>query len=108
MSFGSLNPASGINVVVPVSGTSTAGNCAPGQGMTISGDNGLNFNGSRNLRSTTGDLIAYDLVGLPQTSRGPGNASFASFTFNGSILWSAYANAPSGSYSDTVIISVTP
>ena len=76
--------------------------------MIISGDNGLNFNGSRNLRSAAGDLIAYDLVGLPQTSRGPGNGNYATFTFNGSILWSAYASAPSGSYSDTVIISITP
>ena len=30
MSFGTLNPASGSNVVVPVSGLGTAGDCAPG------------------------------------------------------------------------------
>ena len=108
MSFGTLNPASGSDVVVPVSGLSTAGDCAPGQIMTISGDNGLNFNGFRNLRSAAGALIAYDLVGLPQISRGPGNGNYATFTFNGSILWTAYANAPAGSYSDTVIVSVTP
>lgn len=108
MSFGNLNPASGSNVLVAVSGASSAGDCANGQTMTISGDNGLNFNGSRNLRSGTGDLIAYSLVGLPQSRRAPGNGKFAPFTFDGAILWSDYANAPAGAYSDTVIISVSP
>ena len=108
MSFGSLNPASGSNVLVAVSGASSAGDCANGQNMTISGDNGLNFNGSRNLRSGTGDLIAYNLVGLPQSSSAPGNGNYAPFTFNGAILWSDYANAPAGAYTDTVIISVSP
>ena len=109
MSFGNLNPGSGSNVLVSVSGASSAGDCANGQTMTISGDNGLNFNGgSRNLRSGTGDLIAYSLVGLPQSRRAPGNGNYAPFTFNGSILWSDYANAPAGAYGDTVIISVSP
>lgn len=108
MSFGNLNPASGSNVLVAVSGASSAGDCAIGQNMTISGDNGLNFNGSRNLRSGTGDLIAYSLAGLPQSRGAPGNGSYAPFTFNGAILWSDYANAPAGAYTDTVIISVSP
>lgn len=108
LSFGMLNPSSGSNVLVPVSGASTAGDCAPGQTMTIAGDNGLNFNGTRNLKSAAGDLIPYSLAGLPQSRSGPGNDNYVAFTFNGSILWSAYANASAGSYSDTVIISVTP
>lgn len=108
LSFGILNPGSGFDVVVPVSGASTAGDCAPGQTMTITGDSGLNFNGTRNLKSAAGDLIPYSLAGLPQSRSGLGNGNYVPFTFNGSILWSAYANAPIGSYSDTVIISVTP
>ncbi|MDP2257914.1 MAG: spore coat protein U domain-containing protein [Polaromonas sp.] len=108
LSFGVLNPGSGSDVLVPVSGASTVGDCAPGQTMTISGDNGLNYNGTRNLKNATGDLIPYSLAGLPQSRSGPGNDNYVPFTFNGSILWSAYANASAGSYSDTVIISVTP
>lgn len=108
MSFGALNPGSGSNVLVPVSGASMVGDCAQGKTMTISGDNGLNYNGSRNLKNAAGDLIAYSLAGLPQSNSGPGNGNYLPFTFNGSILWSAYANASAGSYSDTVIISVTP
>ncbi|MES2942693.1 MAG: spore coat protein U domain-containing protein [Pseudomonadota bacterium] len=108
MSFGVLNPASGSDVLVAVTGTSKAGDCAPGQTMTISGDNGLNYNGTRNLKSTAGGLIPYSLASLPQSRAGPGNGTYVAFTFNGSILWSDYANASAGGYSDTVIISVTP
>ena len=108
MSFGALNPASGSNVVVAASGATTVGDCAPGQTMTISGDNGVNYsNGTRNLKNGSGDLIPYSL-GLPFTKPGPGNGNYISFPFNGSILWSAYANASAGSYADQVIISVTP
>lgn len=108
MSFGTLDPSSGRDVLVAVSGANTAGDCAPGQTMTISGDNGLNFNGSRNMRNTTGDLIAYSLRGVPQSRPGPGNGRYVVFTFDGAVAWSAYANAPSGTYTDTVIISVSP
>ena len=108
MSFGVLNPASGSDVVVEASGSTTVGDCAPGQTMTISGDNGANFsNGTRNLKNGSGDLIPYSLS-LPFTKPGPGNGNYISFPFNGSILWSAYANASAGSYADQVIISVTP
>lgn len=107
MSFGVLNPASGSNVVMPVYGASTVGDCAPGQTMTISGDNGLNYNGTRNLINGAGDLIPYSLS-LPPPRSGPGNGNYVPFSFNGSILWSAYANASAGSYSDQVIISVSP
>ena len=107
LSFGALDPASGSNVSAPVSVGATVGNCRNGQ-MTISGDNGRNYNGTRNLKNAAGDLIPYSLAGLPQTLLRPGNNNYVPFTFSGSILGSAYANASAGSYSDQVIISVTP
>jgi len=113
MSFGTLDPSSGVDVVKAVSAATLnanrAGDCSSAVTMKIDGDNGLNFNGSRRLKNVTGtDFIAYSLVGLPLSSPGPGNKKFKNFTFNGSILGSAYANASAGQYSDTVIISVTP
>lgn len=112
MSFGTLNPASGSDVTVAVSAATLnankAGDCASGQIMSISGDNGLNFNGTRQLKNTAGtDFIAYSL-NFPSGSPGPGNGIYRSFTFNGAILWSAYANASAGSYTDNVIILVNP
>lgn len=109
MSFGELNPSSGANMPGPLSGASTAGDCAPGHDMKISGDDGQNyFNGTRHLQGDTGDFIPYSLPDLPKIQRGPGNGNYVPVQFSGLILWSAYANAPAGHYSDTVIISVTP
>jgi spore coat protein U-like protein len=108
MSFGVLNPSSGVDAFAPVTGLMAAGDCAGGQTMTISGDNGLNYTGSRNLKNSAGDLISYDLVGLPNSQSAPGKGNYVAFDFHGTILWSAYANASAGLYSDTVIISVTP
>lgn len=113
MSFGALNPNSGANATALLSAATLnadrAGDCLKQVTMTIDGDPGQSFSGSRRLRNAAGtDFISYTLVGLPITSAGPGNTKYANFAFSGTILWSAYANASAGSYSDTVMISVTP
>ena len=112
MSFGTLDPSSNLTVTVPVSASTlnanTAGDCQLVT-MTISGDNGLNFSGSRRLRNAAGtDFIPYDLVGIPLSSAAPGNNRYPVFTFNGTVTGNAYADASAGSYSDTIVISVTP
>lgn len=111
--FGSLNPSTGNTVTAPISAATLnankVGDCAPGQGVTISGDNGLNFSGSRRMKKDGGsDYIPYSLSGFPTAVGGPGNGAYTTFTFNGTIMGSDYANASAGNYSDTVIISVTP
>jgi spore coat protein U-like protein len=113
MSFGSLDPSSGSNATAVMSAATLnadkAGDCDRPVTMVIDGDGGQNYSGSRRLRNATGtNFIPYTLVGLPITSSGPGNNVYAPFTFSGQILWSSYANAPAGTYSDTVMISVTP
>ena len=113
INFGTLNPSTGADVTTAVSASTLnadkAGDCVSSVTMKIDGDNGLNFSGSRRLKNAAGtDFIPYSLAGLPQSSPGPGNNRYQTFTFNGIILGSAYANASAGSYSDTVIISVTP
>jgi spore coat protein U-like protein len=112
LGFGTLDPASGLTVTVPVAAATLnadqAGDCSAGQNMVISGDNGQWFNGSRRMRSASGDFIAYSLT-LPTPSvKGPGNNVYLAFTFNGVVEGAAYANASAGTYTDTVIISVTP
>lgn len=108
MSFGALIPSSGIQAVAPLLGIKTAGDCSPGQAMVISADNGLNYNGTRNLKSGSGQLIRYSLNGLPQMNSGPGNGNYVPFNFSGVIIWADYADASAGLYSDSVIISVDP
>lgn len=112
MSFGALDPSSNLTVTVPVSASTfnanTAGDCQLVT-MTISGNDGLNFSGSRRLKNAAGtDFIPYSLVGLPLNSAAPGNSRYPVFTFNGVVAGNAYANASAGSYSDTVVISVNP
>lgn len=113
MSFGALDPSSGLNagaVVSPATlSADSAGDCDKAVTMTIDADGGSHYSGSRRLRSASGsDFIPYTLVGIPISVAGPGNARYTQFTFSGVILWSSYADAPAGNYSDTVMISVIP
>lgn len=108
MSFGALNPASGIDVISAASAATLnadkAGDCQASQTMVISADPG-----PRLLRDpVSGDSIPYSLNGLPQSRPGPGNNQYVAFAFSGKILGGAYANVSAGSYFDTVMISVTP
>jgi spore coat protein U-like protein len=111
MSFGVLDPSSGVDATAVVSAATQnadkAGDCDRAVTMTIDGDGGQN--GSRMLKNAAGtDFIPYTLVGIPIATAGPGNNAYQPFTFKGVILWSSYADRRAGSYSDTVIISVTP
>lgn len=112
LSFGSLNPSSNLNVSVPAVAVTLnanrAGDCAPGQTMVISGDQGLHASGTRRLkRTTSNDYIAYTLA-FPPNQSGPGNSNYVPFVIMGTVLSSAYASAPAGSYADSVVISVNP
>lgn len=114
LSFGALDPSNAVAVTVSAAAVSLnsnhVGDCRPTiQTMTISGDNGLNFGGgSRRLRSASGSFIPYSLTALPITRSRPGNNNYVMFTFNGVIAAAAYQNAPAGTYTDTITISVNP
>lgn len=113
MGFGLLDPSTGATKTVPVAAATLFadrwGSCRTGTTMTLSGGNGLNFNaGMRNMKNAAGDLIAYNLASLPQSRPGPGNNTYVSFTFSGTVVGTAYQDAAAGVYSDTVILSVTP
>jgi len=68
--------------------------------------NGSNFSGSRRMTNGTG-FIPYSLT-LPANRAGPGTGTWRRFTLTGTVLGASYTNAPAGSYSDTVTISVNP
>lgn len=112
ISFGTLDPSSGATVVRTVAATTLnanrAGDCAPGQTMVITGGNGQNFSaGSRRMSNGSG-FIAYSLA-LPTPGQGgPGNGNYANFTFNATVQASDYQNASPGSYSDLVVITLSP
>jgi spore coat protein U-like protein len=112
MSFGSLDPSSGANITRSVNAATLnanrVGDCSAGQTMQVSGGNGQYFGGGSRRMSNGSDFIRYSLSlplsGLP----GPGNGTYVAFTFNGTVLGTDYANASAGTYSDTVVITVSP
>lgn len=112
MSFGSLDPSSGTNITRSVSAATLnanrVGDCSAGQTMQVSGGNGQFFGGGSRRLSNGSDFIRYSLS-LPVTGiPGPGNGAYVAFTFNGTVLGTDYANASAGTYSDTVVITVSP
>jgi spore coat protein U-like protein len=113
MSFGTLDPSNAVTVTVPIAAATLnanrVGDCPSSRTMIIDADPGLNFLGSRRMRKgATSDYIPYSLTGLPWSQSGPGNSNYMNFTFSGTVAGTAYEGASAGSYSDTVIITVTP
>lgn len=111
LAFGWLDPSVANNVTVAVTlGTLEVGDCNPkAQTLSITADNGQNFSGgARRMANGAGGYISYSITGLPLTANRPGNNAYATFTFSGTILGTAYQNAAAGTYTDVVIISVTP
>lgn len=113
MSFGTLDPSNAVTVSVPVAAATLnanrVGDCPSSRTMVVDADSGLNFLGSRRMRKgATTDYIPYSLTGLPWSESGPGNNNYVNFTFSGTVAGTAYEGASAGSYSDTVIITVSP
>lgn len=109
--FGALNPASGTTVTVPMTTASLnadyAGDCDSVVTMSITDNNGSNFSGSRRLKNlSSADYIPYSLTSVSQ--RGPGNNQYVVFALQGTIVGSAYQDAPAGDYLDTVQVTVKP
>ncbi|MBE7939695.1 spore coat protein U domain-containing protein [Ramlibacter aquaticus] len=109
LSFGTLDPSSNTTVTAPAAAATLhadqVGSCR-GVTMMFSADNGLNFNGSRQMTNGT-DFIPYSIT-LPASQPAPGNNKWITLIINGSVLGGSYQNASAGNYSDTVMITVSP
>jgi hypothetical protein len=118
LNFGTLDPSINVPVPAPVVATTTfanmAGDCTGTGDMTIS----IVGPASRQLVSGA-STIDYTITGLPISLPKPGNAPpgnpgsgytawFAPNQIQGTIQWSAYADAPAGNYSDSITISINP
>jgi hypothetical protein len=112
LSFGSLDPSNAVQVVKSVQVVNTnadkVGDCNGGATLTIS----VVGSTSRTLSNGAGGSIPYTIAGFPITMGQPGNNRYAVFfpppALTGTIGAGAYANAPAGTYTDTVTISVSP
>jgi spore coat protein U-like protein len=106
LAFGELDPLS----TSDVSATTTYQYwCTRGTVAATTADNGSNFSGSRRMAGgSPAWFIPYSFIlsGHTQTGAGPSNPLTATIT--GSIANADYINASAGSYTDTVLLTITP
>jgi spore coat protein U-like protein len=122
ISFGNLDPSVGSNAAATMTvGTfrsDQVGNCTTiAQTMTLTAGNGMNyFAGSRRLASA-GNFIPYTITGAgagwagtgPWTRNKPGNTAWRTMpTLTANILGVNYQNAAVGTYTDTVMVTISP
>lgn len=109
LGFGTIDPSSTTNAVATLTPGAVAqiGDCK-GVTMTVTADNGSNYNGSRQLADAArANFIAYSLT-LPAPQPGPGNNRYVPLVITGTITPASFQNAPAGAYSDSVVITVSP
>ena len=118
LNFGLINPSIVQDISKPITVVTTfaneAGDCTGAGNMTIS----IVGPSSRQLVNGI-NTIDYTISGLPIALPRPGNAPkgnpgvgyatwFTPGQLQGTILWSAYADAPAGNYVDNITLSVNP
>lgn len=83
--------------------------CTKGQSYTITDDNGINKTGTthRMRRGTTTEYIRYTF-NYTGTGTGTGRSTAISMNITASVAEAAYINATSGTYSDTVTLTINP
>jgi spore coat protein U-like protein len=124
ISFGNLDPSLGTTVsaamTVGTVGADEVGNCTPAtQTMTLSAGNGLNFSGGSRQLASGGNFIPYSLGAAasawtgssagPWTQNKPGNNRWVPIpSLSAVILGVNYQNAAPGTYTDTVVLTISP
>lgn len=104
-----MNPSDGSNVTASALAATTNadkwGGCS-NAAMTMTADNGMNFSGRRRM-SNGSAFIPYSLT-LPANGSGPTGNGYVAFTLTGTVLGADYKDAPAGTYSDSVQLTVSP
>lgn len=124
ISFGNLDPSIASNAVATMTvatlNSDQVGNCVtPVQTMSLSADNGMNFSGStRRLRKgATPNYIPYSLSATagawsgtgPWTMAKPGLGRWEVVpTLTATILGVDYQDVDAGTYTDTIVLTVSP
>ena len=111
LDFGNLDPASGAPVATSAGLTIRCGGSANPATFLISDDDGLNSSGpgARRMQHSTlpGNFIPYSMNYTPAAGTIPKNTN-TPVTVNASILGPDYQSVPSGPYTDTVTLTITP
>lgn len=111
LNFGNLDPVNPIDKTTNTSITFRCGGSAPSATFSVTDDDGLyetgpNANRMRHTTITT-EYLPYSLTLNPTSGTVPKNTD-QTLTITGTVKGVDYQDALSGSYSDTVVISVAP
>ena len=113
LSFGSLNPGNPVDVNVSATLAFKCAGGPPGTMWTYSVadddglyETGIDANRMRNTTATT-QYLPYTFTYAPATGTVPRNTN-QTLTINGTVKGIDYQNAYVGSYSDTIILTITP
>ena len=84
--------------------------CTTGTVAATTADNGLFFSGSRRVNDGGTNFMPYalGLAGGAGTGTGHGAGQDLTLTVSGTITAANHQNAAAGTYSDTVILTITP
>lgn len=103
LDFGSLDTLGGGAVSATSSGVTVT--CTKGDGYTMTAGTGSHASGTQAYLSNGTDTIPYTVT-IPSLSTGTGAAQTIAIT--GNIAKNAYTTASSGTYTDSVTLTVTP
>jgi spore coat protein U-like protein len=111
LAFGNLDPANPVNKTVNTSVTFRCMGSSPMATFFIGDDDGLNESGpnaNRMKHSTIGtEYIPYMFTLNPTSGTVPKN-TVQTLTISGTVNGTDYQNAATGTYSDTVVITLAP
>ena len=111
LNFGNVDPANPIDKTTSTSITFRCGGSPPSATFSITDDDGLYETGpdANRMRHTTvtTEYLLYSLTLNPTSGTVPKNTD-QTLTITGTVKGVDYQDALSGSYSDTVVISITP
>jgi hypothetical protein len=108
LNFGALDPSVGTDVTAS---TTTNFWCTKGVSTdVITAGNGSNWSGTkRQMKDTAGaDLIPYTLSLSKDSNPNVGPATPRTLTIDGGVLGTDYTGKTASSYSDTVVLNITP
>lgn len=111
LAFGTLDPANPVNKTVNTSITFRCMGSSPIATFFISDNDGLYETGpnANRMRHTTlpTEYIPYVFSLSPTSGTIPKN-TYHTLTINGTVNGTDYANAATGTYSDTVVVTIAP
>ncbi len=111
LDYGNLDPASSVDVTAVTTLGFVCNGSTPSATFLMTQDNGLNATGPGNNRmqhtSILTEFLPYSLALSPSSATVPKGLT-QTLTVTGTVNFVDYQSATFGSYSDTVVITITP